>query len=198
MKEFSIPMAIVDFIPVILYFLATNIVAKDLKHRMSKFQSVLYRVGTLLVVIAGALKALYKLLYAAGLGDFEWMSNQFFSNQALGFLIAGVTLTTVVIGKKNKNRINGFIPTMALVGLMVVGLAAANASLASVAAKLKKSSALVCFIVSFFLCMGMGYLSSKNFDQAYMNWAAEGINVLGQALLFLGCRILRKAGLAKY
>ena len=197
MKEFSIPMAIVDFIPVILYFLATNIVAKDLRHRMSKLQSVLYRVGTLMVVIAGTLKALYKLLYAAGLGDFEWMSNQMFSNQAIGFLIAGVTLTAVVIGKK-KNRVNGFIPTMALVGIMVVGLGASNASLASVAAKLKKYSALVCFVVSFFLCMMMGYLSSKSFDQAYMNWAAEGINIAGQALLYLGCRILRKAGLSKF
>ena len=197
MKEFSIPMALVDFIPVILYFLATNIVAKDLKHRMSGLQSALYRVGTLMVVIAGALKALYKLLYAFGAGDFEWMSNQFFSNQALGFLIAGVTLTTVVMGKK-RNRVNGFIPTMALVGLMVVGLGAANASLASVASKLRKGSALTCFVVSFFLCMMMGYLSSKSFDQAYMNWAAEGINVLGQALLYLGCRILRKAGLSKF
>ncbi len=197
MKEFSIPMAIVDFIPVILYFLATNIVAKDLKHKMSTAQSVLYRVGTLMVVAAGGLKALYKLLYAAGVGDFQWMSNQMFSNQAFGFLIAGITLTTVVMGKKRKT-VNGFIPTMALVGIMVVGLGASNASLAFVSSKMKKGSALACFVVSFFLCMMMGYLSSKNFDKAYMNWAAEGINILGQALLFLGCIILRKAGLEKF
>jgi hypothetical protein len=46
--------------------------------------------------------------------------------------------------------------------------------------------------------MMMGYLSSKNFDQAYMNWAAEGINIVGQGLLYLGCRILHKAGLSKF
>ena len=197
MKEFSIPMAIVDFIPVILYFLATNIVAKDLRHRMSSINRVLYRIGTLMVVIAGSLKALYKLLYAAGVGDFQWMSNQMFSNQAIGFLVAGVILCSAVVGKK-KNRVNGFIPTMALVGIMVVGLAASNASLSYVASKMKKGGALACFIVSFFLCMMMGYLSSKNFDQAYMNWAAEGINILGQGLLFIGCRMLHKAGLEKY
>ena len=198
MKEYSIAMALVDFIPVVLYLLATCIVAKDLRHRMNGLQAVLYRVGTLMVFAAGALKALYKLLYAAGVGDFQWMSNQFFTNQALGFLIAGVTLTTVVIGKKKKNKAYGFIPTMALVGLMVVGLGAANASLASVASKMKKGGAMTCFIVSFFLCMMMGYLSSKSFDQAYMHWAAEGINIVGQGLLYLGCRILHKAGLSKF
>ena len=102
------------------------------------------------------------------------------------------------VNHKKKNRVNGFIPTMALVGLMVVGLGAADASLAFVASKLKKRGALVCFVISFFLCMMMGYLSSRDFDQAYMNWAAEGINILGQGLLFLGCNTLRKAGLAKY
>ena len=197
MKEFSIPMAVIDFVPVVLYFLATNIVAKDLKHRMSKVQSVLYRVGTLMVVIACSLKALYKLLYAAGVGDFQWMSDQMFSNQAVGFLIAGITLTTVVMGRK-KNRLNGFLPTMALVGIMVVGLGASNASLSYVASKMKKGGALTCFVIAFFLCMMMGYLSSKDFDQEYMNWIAEGINILGQGLLYIGCRILRKAGLAKY
>ena len=197
MKEFSIPMAIVDFIPVILYFLATNIVAKDLRHRMSSINRVLYRIGTLMVVIAGSLKALYKLLYAAGVGDFQWMSNQMFSNQAIGFLVAGVILCSAVVGKKNK-RVNGFIPTMALVGIMVVGLAASNASLSYVASKMKKGGALACFIISFFLCMMMGYLSPKSFDQAYMNWAAEGINIVGQGLLYLGCRILHKAGLSKF
>jgi hypothetical protein len=125
------------------------------------------------------------------------MSDQMFSNQAVGFLIAGITLTTVVMGRK-KNRLNGFLPTMALVGIMVVGLGASNASLSYVASKMKKGGALTCFVIAFFLCMMMGYLSSKDFDQTYMNWVAEGINVLGQSLLYIGCRILRKAGLAKY
>ncbi len=197
MKEFSILMALVDYIPVILYFLATNMAAKDLKHRMNTVQSVSFRIGTLMVAVAGALKATYKLIYALGLGDIEWMSNQFFANQAIGFLIAGIAMAIVAMSKRQK-RINGFIPTMALVGIMVVGLCATDASLAYFAAKLKKGNALACFIISFFLCMAMGYMSSRSFDQAYMNWAAEGINIVGQGLLYLGCIILHKAGLKEY
>ena len=86
---------------------------------------------------------------------------------------------------------------MALVGIMVAGLAALDASLCFLAAKLKKRSALVLFIVSFFLCLGMGYLSSKNFEKASMNWIAEGINAVGQLAFLAGCEILHEAGLDK-
>ena len=79
---------------------------------------------------------------------------------------------------------------MALVGIMVIGLGAMDASLCFLANKAKKRTALICFIVSFFLCLGMGYLSSKDFDQAFMNWLAQGINICGQGLLYLGCRTL--------
>lgn len=148
-----------------------------------------------MVSSAGFFKATYKLLYAFGAGDFVWMSNQFFSNQALGFLFSGVGLMICVMNMKNREY--AFLPTMALVGIMVVGLAAMDAGLCFLANKLKKRSALVCFIISFFLCLMMGYLSSKDFDKAFMNWLAQGINILGQLLLYLGVRILHKAGLNK-
>ena len=81
---------------------------------------------------------------------------------------------------------------------MIVGLGAMDAGLCYVANKLKKRGALVCFIVSFFLCLGMGYLSSKSFDKASMNWIAQGVNCGGQLLLYIGVQMLHKAGLANY
>ena len=192
MKEFSIPMAIVDYIPVVLFALAMITVIRDLK-KSNPFGLVLLMIGALMVSSAGFFKATYKLLYAFGAGDFVWMSNQFFSNQALGFLFSGVGLMICVMNMKNREYV--FLPTMALVGIMVVGLAAMDAGLCFLANKLKKRSALVCFIISFFLCLMMGYLSSKDFDKAFMNWLAQGINILGQLLLYLGVRILHKAGL---
>ena len=39
----------------------------------------------------------------------------------------------------------------------------------------------------------MGYLSSRDFTQASMNWIAEGVNVVGQAILLLAAvRLVRK------
>lgn len=102
-------------------------------------------------------------------------------------------------GSDLENRDHSFavLPTMALVGLMVVGLAVLDASLCYLAAKMKKRSAMVLFIVNFFLSLGMGYLSSKNFDKSSLNWIAQGINTAGQLAFFMGCHILHRAGLEK-
>ena len=196
MKEFSVLMALVDFIPVIFFLLAGIIISKDLRHRMSIASLILVNAGIFVSVAAGTLKALYKLLYAAGAGEFSWMSNQFFSNQAFGFLLFGIGLTIITAGSNKKNKkVYSFLPTMALVGIMVVGLASMDAPLCFISSKLKKQGAMVCFIVSFFLSLCMGYLSSRNFDKASMNWIAQGINICGQGLFFVGARILHKAGL---
>ncbi|MBQ9083082.1 MAG: hypothetical protein IJY28_06250, partial [Clostridia bacterium] len=54
-----------------------------------------------------------------------------------------------------------------------------------------------CFIVAFICSMCMGYLASQDFTQAFMNWMAEIINIVGQGALLTGTVILHKAGLAQ-
>ena len=200
-------------------------IAGDMKQKMTLPSRILFVGGSWIVGAAGLLKALYKLAYSTGLGDPAWMSRQFFYNQAFGFLLAGVGLTLAVT-RLDKAQVGGAdssgsgsnsdgadsgssgsgsgklysivpIPVMALVGMMVAGLAALDASLCFLAAKLKKRKALVLFIISFFLCLGMGYLSSKSFEKASMNWIAEGINAVGQLAFLAGCGILHEAGLDK-
>ena len=46
-----------------------------------------------------------------------------------------------------------------------------------------------------FLCLGMGYLSTRSFDSGVMNWIAEQVNTVGQGLFLAGCVILHRAGL---
>ena len=55
-----------------------------------------------------------------------------------------------------------------------------------------------CVVISFICSHCMGYLSSKDFAQASMNWIAEGVNVVGQGSFLLGAVMLHKAGLAEY
>lgn len=195
MKEISLTMALVDYIPVVLFLLAISIFAKDIKHLMPKALYIIFKVGTLMIFIAGFLKATYKLLYALNIGDFIWLSNQFFSNQAFGFLLTGISISIAVI-KPNKNKTYALLPTMFLVGIMVIGVGAMDASFAYLANQLKKRNALALIIISFFSLLIMGYLSSKNFDKAYMNWIVQGINLAGQLCLYFAARIMHKAGLA--
>ena len=211
MKEYSIPMAVFDLLPVVFFIAGTMTIAGDMKQKMTLPSRILFVGGSWIVGAAGLLKALYKLAYSTGLGDPAWMSRQFFYNQAFGFLLAGVGLTLAVTrldkaqgggagsGGSGSGKLYSIvpIPVMALVGMMVAGLAALDASLCFLAAKLKKRKALVLFIISFFLCLGMGYLSSKSFEKASMNWIAEGINAVGQLAFLTGCGILHEAGLDK-
>ena len=208
MKEYSIPMALFDLLPVVFFIAGTMTIAGDMKHKMTLPARVLFEGGSWIVCAAGILKALYKLIYSLGLGDLTWMSGQFFYNQAFGFLLAGVGLTLAVTqldksqggsGSGGSGKLHSIvpIPIMALVGIMVAGLAALDASLCFLAARLKKRNALVLFIFSFFMCLGMGYLSSRNFEKASMNWIAEGVNAVGQFAFLAGCNILHEAGLDK-
>ena len=78
---------------------------------------------------------------------------------------------------------------------MVLGNLGASAGLVYIASKVKKA-AVPLFICTFVFSMMMGYLSSRDFAQASMNWVAQSVNTLGQALLLIGAVMLHRAGLS--
>ena len=192
MKQFSIPMALVDYIPVILFLTGSIILIKNLHKRISIISSILFILGSGMVFAAGALKATYKLLYAANVGDFLWMSNQLFANQAFGFFIAGIGLVTT---KFIKNKALSVIPTSVLISGMVLGLGIMTGVFCNYATKLKHKKACIYFIIQFVCCLTMGYLSSRDFSQAYMNWIAQAINIIGQGFYVVGVVSLVKHNL---
>ena len=229
MKEFSVVMSLVDYLPVALFEAATVILIRDMYNKMSKGAFALFAAGTIDVICAGLLKATYKLMYALGLCDFEALSNVFFPMQSLGFMLAGVGMLALLCHKqtgssepKNPSKVStlisfGFLViavifllckgdnktgvapayfsgTFVFVTLMIIGLALMDAGLCVMAKKVGKPALIALFVVSFFLCLGMGYLSSRDFTQASMNWIAEGVNICGQGTLLLGSILLHKHG----
>ncbi len=197
---YSVPMALVDFIPVILFGIAAVIMQRDFYEKMSKGVFALFAAGTIDVFMAGFLKALYKLLFALGVCDFQPLTQMFFPVQAIGFLLAGIAATRMLAGSRKETKLMAAVPpfagTFIFVTLMVLGLGAMDLSLVRLAKRMKKGFALALFAASFVLCLMMGYLSSKDFTQSYMNWAAELVNLLGQGSLLWGVMILHRAGLA--
>ena len=103
MKDFSVSMALVDFIPVILFGVAAVLLMRDLYNKMSKGSFALFAAGTIDIFCAGALKATYKLLYAAGVCDFEALNAMFFPVQSIGFLLAGVGLVALLCHKQSNH-----------------------------------------------------------------------------------------------
>lgn len=201
MKDFTVPMALADFIPVILFMIASVYLMRDLYNKMSKGAFALFAAGSIDVTCAGALKALYKLLYASGICDFTPLTQMFFPVQAIGFLLAGIGMVAMVCHKQGKTAVYAVAPqvftgTFIFVTFMVLGLGAMNAVLCILAVKVKKPWLIALFVLSFVCSLGMGYLSTKDFEKASMNWIAEGVNVVGQSALFAGTLFLRKNGLA--
>ncbi len=193
-KEFSVPMALVDYIPVIMFGIACFILMKHFTKDMNKAQFALFSCGTIDVFVAGFLKATYKLLYAANICDFEALNKMFFPVQSIGFLLAGVSMIWYVM--KNKKTYMLSVPpvfsgTFLFVGFMCGGLLLLDTALCIIAKRMKKTWLIVLFVVSFISSLGMGYLSSKNFAEAAMNWIAEGVNILGQGTLLAGVLLLK-------
>jgi hypothetical protein len=201
MNDFSISMALVDYIPVIFFALAAVILMRDLYNKMSKGAFALFSAGVIDITLAGALKATWKLLYAMDACDFEALDAMFFPVQSIGFLLAGVGILAMIVHKQTKSAAMAVTPpvfsgTFVFVGLMVAGLGVMDAALCILSVKLKKPVLIAVFALSFICSLCMGYLSSQNFAEAYMNWMAEGINTVGQGLLLLGSYLLHKNGLA--
>jgi hypothetical protein len=201
MNDFSISMALVDYIPVIFFALAAVILMRDLYNKMSKGAFALFSAGVIDITLAGALKATWKLLYAMDACDFEALDAMFFPVQSIGFLLAGVGILAMIVHKQTKSAAMAVAPpvfsgTFVFVGLMVAGLGVMDAALCILSVKLKKPVLIAVFALSFICSLCMGYLSSQNFAEAYMNWMAEGINTVGQGLLLLGSYLLHKNGLA--
>ena len=202
MKDFSVSMALVDYIPVLFFGVAAVILMRDLYNKMSKGAFALFAAGNVNIVCAGALKATYKLLYAAGICDFEALNAMFFPVQSIGFLLAGIGILAMVCHKQSKSKLLAVAPpvfsgTFVFVTLMVAGLGLMDAVLCILSVKLKKPAVITLFVVSFICSLCMGYLSSQDFAQAAMNWIAEGVNVVGQGSLLVGVILLHKSGLEK-
>lgn len=201
MNDFSVSMAIVDYIPVAFFAIASVILMRDLYNKMSKGAFALFAAGMINITCAGALKATYKLLYALGTCDFEALNSMFMPMQSIGFLLAGIGVLAMINRRQTGKKLLAVPPpvfsgTFLFVGLMIAGLGILDAVLCILSVKLKTPALITLFVISFVCSLGMGYLSSQDFTQSLMNWIAEGVNVVGQGALLAGVILLHKNGLA--
>ena len=187
----TVPMALMDFLPVLLFGAAWLILYKDLKNKLDLCSGVLLPLGAALVFLAGFLKATWKMQKALCVPAVELFNKMMFPTQSVGFLLMAVGMLALMYGKRKSARSL----TMVWVMLTVLGNLGASAGLVWIASKVKKA-AVPLFIVAFVFSMMMGYLSSRDFAQASMHWIAQSVNTLGQGLLLVGVLMVHKAGLA--
>ena len=200
MYNFTIPMALVDYIPVIFFGMAAFLLQKDLHNKMGRNAFALFAAGTVNIFAAGFLKATWKLLYAANICDFAALNTMFLPVQSIGFLLAGAGIIGMLVHKKNVLLAAPpvFSGSFIFIMMMVLGLGSICTCLSIVAVKMKKKWAAVLFILSFLASMGMGAMSGQDATLAWVNWTEQAINCVGQGLLLWGVTVLHRANLKEF
>ena len=202
MYNFTIPMALMDFVPVAFFAVTAALLLGDLYNKMGKGVYALFAAGSVNVFMASFCKALWKLLYAAGICDFVALEEMFMPVNSLGLLFVGLSLIGMLCFKRKSVTLSvapvALTSSLPFIAMMVVGLGGMCASLSIVSAKMKKGKVMILFILSFVCAMGMGYLSSRDSTLAWVNWAEQSINCVSQGCLMLGTIILHKADLKNW
>ncbi len=201
MYNFTIPMALMDFVPVLFFGYAAALLQQDLYNKMRKSQFALFAAGTINIFTAGFLKALWKLLYAAGICDFSALNTMFLPVQSIGFLLAGLGIVWMVASRKTVCLAVApplFSGSFIFIMMMVLGLGSICTVLSILAVKMKKKGAMVLFMAAFLCSMGMGAMSGQDASLAWVNWVEQSINCVGQGLLLWGVVTLHKAGLKEF
>lgn len=202
MYHFTVPMALMDYLPVIFFGISAVLLLGDLYNKMSKGAYTLLAAGCVNVFLAGFCKATWKLLYAANICDFTALEEMFLPVNSLGLLFVGLSLIGMLIWKRKSVMMSAapvvFTGSMPFIMMMVVGLGGLCAGLSILAAKMKKGAVMILFILSFVCAMAMGYMSGQDSTQAWVNWAEQSINTVSQLCLMLGVMVLHKADLKNF
>ena len=199
MYKFTVPMALMDYVPVFFFGVTAVLLLRDLYNKMFKGAYALLAAGSVNVFLAGFCKATWKLLYAANICNFVALEEMFMPVNSLGLLFVGLSLIGMICWKRRGAMLSAapvaFTSSMPFIMMMVVGLGGLCAGMSILAAKMKKGKFIVLFVLSFVCAMAMGYMSSQDSTQSWVNWAEQSINTVSQLCLMLGVIALHKAGL---
>ena len=200
MNGITVPMAIVDFIPVVMFFIAAIVLQRDLYNKLVKGAFALLAAGSIMVFTGGFYKALWKFLYALNICNFEALDIALFPLQGPGFILVFLGLTS--LKKKDFGAPTAlavapvlYQSNLIFIIMQVVGFGGIQYNMARIALYMKKKLAAVLFLLSFIFVLGMGYLGAKFDDSSSMHWLAQVTNILSEGCFLWGVMILHKAGL---
>ena len=117
MEEFTLGLALYDFVPVALTGAAVYFIARLIQATGVGYAGLAFA-GAGLVVTAGLLKALWKLNATLTGGDVLWMANELFPLMAAGFAL----LAAGMWGAQRRLRIKGAPGWLWLVPLALIGV----------------------------------------------------------------------------
>ena len=195
----SVLMSLMDFIPVILFIISSITLQRCVYYRMSKGAFAVFSAGMIMIICSGIFKAIWKLFYSLGICDFERLNQSFFPMQSVGFLLAGTaTIAMVFFRQDNGEKLyqigmpTVFSGTILFIAANILGSLGLCGGLAIESKRCGKVRPAVFFILSFFFLLTLGYLGTKDFTNASVNWTSEAVNILAQIFFLLASKEFAK------
>jgi len=196
-ETFPLALALYDFVPV-SFFLIGSIFLVRMATQMCSIRGMrLAIIGSLLVFLGGFLKAIWKLLYTLGVGDFQLLSESQFALVAPGFL--ALLIVVIWMARSDRTTTNKessasvmlamavwkvpFLIVMTLASMGVHGI------LTYMSFQRNEKIAATGFIVAFLCLVGMGAMASAEQTLA-KQWIEQSINTVGQLGFMLGSILL--------
>jgi hypothetical protein len=191
-EEYSLWLCLLDFVPNLAFLVGAFYLVRWVRQTGSRLSVGAMTVGSSLVFLGGTLKAIWKLLYTMGIGDFWLLSEAQFMLLAPGFLAMLASVLLVLKQERTGWEPGSLamapwkIPLLATMTLASLGL---QGILSYVAFRRKAYLAVAMYIVAILCMLGMAGLASGEQNIA-RQWIEEGINSTGQIAFALGSYLL--------
>ena len=119
---FTLPMAILDIVPVVLFALAAFRLADALYHKMTAKEYGMFSGGTVICLFSAVSRLLWKFLLVLGICDYKTLAEAFYPAQACAFILMSVALQSMLHTQKKQARLNCTILSALPAGLMLAGI----------------------------------------------------------------------------
>ncbi|MBR1553806.1 MAG: hypothetical protein IJ644_00245 [Oscillospiraceae bacterium] len=202
MIEWNLPLALLDIVPVVLFFLGCIELMKVFYPRMTQAQYTMFSAGGTMIFLAGMMKAVWKLLFVLGICDYSMLSDAFFPIQSTGFVLTAVSMAGIAGKKKVTSAEKSFsaLPAVPIVEtklpfiiLTFMGTTVFYGTLTILSFRRKAKLTGLFFIGAYVFNMIQVFLAMKFDNSSLMNWMAEFVSSLAQACMFSGAISLHKS-----
>ena len=197
-QAYPLSLALFDFLPVIFFLIGAIFLVGISSIMCGRRCRNLAITGSLLIFFGGLTKAVWKLLFTIGVGDFLLLSEIQFVLVAPGFLILLIVVIKMASSERSGYKENAellpaiatwkipFLIVMTLSSLGVQGL------LAYISFRHKAIVAAFGFILAFICLLGMGAMASGE-QTLTRQWVEETVNTAGQFGFMVGCFFLYRS-----
>jgi len=190
-ETYPLALALFDFVPVAFFLIGAIFLVRISMHLCGLHCGRLAILGSLLIFLGGFLKAIWKLLFTIGVGDFQLLSESQFPLVAPGFLI--LLIAVIMMARSDRETRSNkpspmllmatwkipFLIVMTLTSMGVQGI------LTYVSFQRNAKLAAIGFIVAFLGLVGMGALASGEQTLA-RQWIEQSVNTVGQLGFMVG------------